>query len=61
VEPGRRYHWEIRRKGGEILWSIDGKPFLTLNDASPLRGPGNAYFAFSGWESPVHFDNLRIH
>jgi Farnesoic acid 0-methyl transferase len=61
VEPGRRYHWQIRRKGGQISWSIDGVPFLELNDPVPLRGPSQAYFAFSGWESPVHFDNLRIH
>jgi hypothetical protein len=60
VEAGRRYHWEIRRTGSEITWSIDGAPFLKLNDAAPLRGPSHAYFAFSGWESPVHFDNLRI-
>jgi Farnesoic acid 0-methyl transferase len=60
VEPGRHYHFEIRRKGGEINWSIDGVPFLTLNDSAPLRGPSHAYFAFSGWESPVHFDNLRV-
>ncbi|MGO9064631.1 MAG: hypothetical protein ACLQIH_07830 [Myxococcaceae bacterium] len=60
VEPGRRYHWVIQRKGGEISWSIDGVPFLAFNDPSPLRGPSHAYFAFSGWESPVHFDNLRI-
>ncbi len=60
VEPGRRYHWLIQRKGGSISWSIDGVPFLTLNDPAPLRGPSHAYFAFSGWESPVHFDNLRI-
>jgi hypothetical protein len=61
VQPGKRYHWQIRRKGGEISWSIDGVPFLSLNDPAPLRGPSQAYFAFSGWESPVHFDNLRIH
>ena len=60
VEPGRRYHFQIRRKGSEINWSIDGVPFLSLNDPAPLRGPSQAYFAFSGWESPVHFDNLRI-
>jgi hypothetical protein len=60
VEPGRRYHWQIRRKGGEIVWSIDGVPFLTLNDPAPLRGPGNAYFGFSGWEARTHFANLRI-
>ncbi len=60
VEPGRHYHWLIRRAGGEVNWSIDGVPFLTLSDIAPLRGPSHAYFAFSGWESPVHFDNLRI-
>jgi len=60
VEPGHHYHWEIRRKGGAISWSIDGQPFLKLDDAAPLSGPTHAYFAFSGWESPVHFDNLRI-
>ncbi|MGO9830295.1 MAG: hypothetical protein ACLPJH_09140 [Myxococcaceae bacterium] len=61
VEPGRRYHWLIRRNGGEISWSIDGLPFLSFKDPSPLTGPSHAYFAFSGWESQVHFDNLRIH
>jgi len=60
VEPGRRYHWLIQRKGGNISWSIDGVPFLTLSDPAPLRGPSHDHFAFSGWESPVHFDNLRI-
>jgi Farnesoic acid 0-methyl transferase len=60
VEPGRRYHFEIRRKGGDIQWSIDGVPYLALKDTAPLRGPSHAYFAFSGWESPVHFDNVRI-
>ena len=61
VEPGRRYHWVIQRKGDDISWTIDGMPFLSMKDPSPLRGPSHAYFAFSGWESPVHFDNLKIH
>jgi hypothetical protein len=60
VEPGRKYHWTIRRQGGTLSWSIDGQPFLTLNDPQPLRGPGQRSFAFSGWESPVHFAHLRI-
>jgi hypothetical protein len=60
VEPGRRYHWVIRRRGDEISWSIDGAPFLTLRDPAPLRGTANAFFGFSGWDSRVHFDNLRI-
>ncbi len=60
VEPGRHYHWLIQRKGGEVSWSLDGRPFLNFNDPAPLTGPSHSYFAFSGWESPVHFDNLRI-
>ena len=60
VEPGRKYHWTIRRQGGTLSWSIDGQPFLTLNDPQPLRGPGQRSFGFSGWESPVHFAHLRI-
>ena len=60
VQPGQHYHWQIRRTGGQISWRIDGKEFLTLSDPSPLDGPAHQYFAFSGWESPVHFANLRI-
>src|SRR5262249_20358976 len=41
VEPGRRYHWKIARKGGHIDWSIDGAPFLSYDDKRPLAGPGH--------------------
>jgi hypothetical protein len=60
VEPGRKYHWMLRRQGGSLTWLVDGKPFLTLNDPEPLRGPAQRYFAFSDWEAPVHFANLQI-
>ena len=30
------------------------------NDPQPLRGPGQRSFAFSGWETRVHFAHLRI-
>jgi hypothetical protein len=40
VEAGRHYHWTIRRQGGTLSWSVDGKPFLTMTDPQPLRGPG---------------------
>ena len=60
VVPGRKYHWTIRRQGRVLSWSVDGQPFLTLNDPDPLRGPGHRFFAPSGWESKVHFDNVRI-
>ena len=60
VEPGRKYHWTIRRQAGALSWLVDGKPFLTLDDPDPLRGPGHRFFGLSGWESRVHFDNLKI-
>ena len=58
--PGRKYHWTIRRQGRVLTWLVDGQPFLTFDDPDPLRGPAHRYFAFSGWESKVHFDNLKI-
>ncbi len=60
VQPGKRYHLRVERRGGRIDWSVDGKPFLQLDDPAPLTGPDNSYFAFSGWETKVHFDNLRV-
>ncbi|RKH25372.1 hypothetical protein D7V77_18055 [Corallococcus sp. CA041A] len=60
VVPGQRYHFKITRRDGLLSWEVDGKPFLTLQDASPLYGPRNQYFGFSGWQTRVHFDNLKI-
>ena len=60
VVPGKKYHWTIRREGRVLTWLVDGQPFLTLNDPDPLRGPAHRFFALSGWESKVHFDNLRV-
>ncbi len=60
VVPGRKYHWTIRRQGRVLTWLVDGQPFLTLDDPDPLRGPGHRSFAFSGWESKVYFENLKI-
>lgn len=60
VEPGRHYHWRILRKGDQLAWYLDGKPFLGVKDPAPLTGTGHQYFAFGDWESPVHFDNLVI-
>jgi hypothetical protein len=60
VVPGRTYHFTITRKGGHIEWDIDGKPFLVRDDPTPLSGPHHCHFAFTGWESPVRFDNLKI-
>jgi hypothetical protein len=60
VVPGRHYHWRIERRGGRLQWDVDNAPFLTLEDPDPLVGAGQAYFAFSDWETRVHFDNLRV-
>ncbi|MFL5345971.1 MAG: hypothetical protein ACJ8AT_14365 [Hyalangium sp.] len=60
VEPGKHYHFTITRRGATLEWSVDGQPFLSMRDASPLEGPRNQYFGFSGWETKVHFDNLKI-
>ena len=60
VEPGRRYHWTITRRGGAIDWQIDGQPFLAWTDPSPLAGGGHESFAVNDWESDVYFDNLVI-
>jgi hypothetical protein len=60
VEKGRKYRFSIRVRGGSIDWFLDGKPFIHVDDADPLCGPGNDHFAFSNWDTPVHFDDLSI-
>jgi len=60
VLPGRRYRWVITRKGGQIDWKIDGKPFLSWRDPSPLSGPSHAYLGLTNWKVQVFYDNLRI-
>jgi hypothetical protein len=60
VVPGKRHHFKITRRGGTLAWEVDGQPFLTLQDPVPLQGPRNQYFGFSGWQTRVHFDNLKI-
>ena len=60
VERGRRYHWRITKKGGDIDWQIDGQPFLSFHDGRPLHGAEHSYFAFNDWEAELHFDNLKV-
>jgi hypothetical protein len=60
VEPFRRYHFTIARRGGAIDWAIDGRPFLAWTDPAPLGGAGHEYFAVNDWEADVTFDNLSI-
>lgn len=60
VEAGKRYQFSIRIKHGRISWYLDGRPFMEVEDPEPLCGPGNEYFGFSNWGTPVHFDDLSI-
>jgi hypothetical protein len=60
VVPGQTYHWTITRKAGQIDWKIDGAPFLTYTDGSPLKGSSHAYLGITNWEADVFFDNLKI-
>ncbi|HJZ85514.1 MAG TPA: hypothetical protein VKN99_10105 [Polyangia bacterium] len=60
VQPGRTYHWTLARRGGHLEWSIDGRPFLSYDDPAPLSGRGHDHFGFTGWETAVVFDNLKI-
>lgn len=58
---GKEYRFSIVRKGNRLAWSIDGSPFLEMNDSEPLEGAGHEYFAINNWESEVLFDDLAIY
>ena len=60
VEPGRSYHFTIKRQGGAIDWAIDGRPFLSWTDPEPLAGVGHDYLAVDDWEAELTFDNLHV-
>lgn len=61
VKPGQKYHFEMARVGGRIDWYIDGKLYLSYDDANPLRGAGHDRIAFCNWECPLFFDDLRVY
>jgi hypothetical protein len=60
VQGRRTYHYRIERRGTLVRWSIDGQPFLELNDPFPLKGRGHDRLGLSGFESQIFFDNLRV-
>lgn len=60
-EQGRTYHLTAQRTdGATVELFIDGDKVASYRDQTPLYGPGNDRFAFSGWESEVTFDHLKI-
>ncbi len=58
---GRKYSFEIIRKGNLLSWLVDGEPFLEIDDPEPLEGPGHDHFAINNWETDVRFDDLVIY
>lgn len=60
VEPGKHYRMRVTRIGPEITWEVDGRELLRYEDDKPLVGADHGYLAFSGWDSPVYFDNLVV-
>lgn len=60
VEQGKTYRWRIERKGNLVKWSVDGQPFLEMNDPDPLVGDNHSYLGFNNWQSDLTFDNLKI-
>ena len=61
LEPERRYHVTVTRRGGELRLELDGRPIAEMIDDAPLTGSSQAHFAFNNWESPTRFDNLVIY
>lgn len=60
-EPNRTIRWRIERTDGKTLRAfVDGEEIAAYVDEAPLCGPRHDRFAFSGWESEVRFDDLRI-
>jgi hypothetical protein len=60
-EQGRTYHLAVQRTdGATVELFVDGDKVASYRDKAPLYGPGNDRFAFSGWESEVTFDHLKI-
>jgi hypothetical protein len=60
VVVGQKYHWTIARKDRHLDWSIDGQPFLSFDDPTPLDGENHSFFGINNWESDAHFDNLTV-
>ena len=60
VKGRTSYHWRIEKKGGDIKWFIDGRPYMTYSDPKPLEGPGHDRLALSNWQNQLRYDNLRI-
>ncbi len=61
VVPGHTYRMAVERTDGTLEWYVNGKSFMTYEDANPLKGDGHRHFAFNVWSAPVHFDNVAVY
>jgi hypothetical protein len=39
---------------------VDDRLMARMEDPKPLEGPRHQFFAFSGWQSELRYDNLII-
>ncbi len=60
MRGGENHRWRIEKKGGNIRWLIDGKPYMTFEDPAPLDGKGHDRLALSNWQNQIRYDNLQI-
>lgn len=61
VVADQLYQMAIERTDGTLRWYVDGELFMSYDDASPLRGEGHQYFAFSNWDALVRFRNVKVY
>lgn len=61
VHRGQTYQMDVVRTDHRLRWYVDDELFLTYDDSDPLGGDDHRYFAFSNWDSPLYFDDLRIY
>ncbi|MCP4606089.1 MAG: hypothetical protein GY847_37190 [Proteobacteria bacterium] len=59
--PEKSYRFSIVREKNLFSWSLDGQPFLEMDDPKPLEGPDHEYFAFNNWTSEVFFDDVAVY
>lgn len=60
VVAGQTYRMRIERRDRVIEAYVDDVLMARLDDPNPLQGPRHRFFAFSGWQSELWYDNLVI-
>jgi len=62
LEKGEKYRIKVVRKGSNIKWFVNGRPFLSYDDDDPLKtSDGFDKLSFGNWRSKVFFDDLKIY